>query len=107
FGFVTLAIGHLNILSSAFAAILIGLGIDFGIHFVARYLQLRRTVGDSASALEQAAVSVGPGIITGGVTTAVAFGTTALTDFVGVAELGVVAAGGLVLCLAGAFIVLP
>lgn len=107
FGFITFAIGHLNILSSAFAVILIGLGIDFGIHYVARYLQLRLTMGDSASALEETATSVGPGIITGGVTTAVAFGTTAMTDFVGVAELGIVAAGGLLLCIAGALLLLP
>ena len=41
FGFVTLAVGHLNILSAAFSAVLIGLGIDFAIHYVASYLNLR------------------------------------------------------------------
>ena len=44
FGYITLAIGHLNILSVSFSVILIGLGIDFGIHFVARYLQRRNSV---------------------------------------------------------------
>ncbi|MCA9163143.1 MAG: MMPL family transporter, partial [Planctomycetales bacterium] len=39
FAYVTLAVGHLNILSVSFGVILIGLGIDFGIHFVAGYLQ--------------------------------------------------------------------
>ncbi|MCP4506025.1 MAG: MMPL family transporter, partial [Fuerstiella sp.] len=34
FGLATLAVGHLNILSICFAAIMIGLGVDFGIHFV-------------------------------------------------------------------------
>jgi predicted exporter len=41
FGYITIAVGHLNILSVSFAVILIGLGIDFGIHFTARYLQYR------------------------------------------------------------------
>ena len=39
FGFVTLAVGHLNIFSAAFSAVLIGLGIDFAIHYVATYLE--------------------------------------------------------------------
>ena len=40
-GYTTLTVGHLNILSSAFGAVLIGLGINYGIYFIARYLQLR------------------------------------------------------------------
>jgi hopanoid biosynthesis associated RND transporter like protein HpnN len=107
FGYITLAVGHLNILSVAFGVILIGLGIDFGIHYVARYMQLRRTIHDSETALIETASSVGPGIITGGVTTALAFFTAALTHFTGIAELGIVAAGGILLCLAGALMVLP
>ncbi len=106
-GYITLVVGHLNILSVAFGVILIGLGIDFGIHYVARYMQLRRTVGDSETALIETASSVGPGIVTGGVTTALAFFTAALTHFTGIAELGIVAGGGILLCLAGALLVLP
>ncbi|KKK57905.1 hypothetical protein LCGC14_3049780, partial [marine sediment metagenome] len=72
FGYITMAIGHLNILSIAFAVILIGLGIDFGIHYVARYLQLRKTIHRSDDALAETALSVGPGIVTGAITTAIA-----------------------------------
>jgi hypothetical protein len=107
FGYITLAVGHLNILSVAFGVILIGLGIDFGIHYVARYLQIRRTIPKSAPALIATARSIGPGIITGAVTTALAFFTAALTRFTGVAELGIVAGGGILLCLLTALLVLP
>ena len=41
FGYVTLAVGHLNILSVSFTATLIGIGIDYGVYYSARYLQLR------------------------------------------------------------------
>ena len=41
-GCVALTVGHVNILSIAFGSILLGLGIDYGIYYVARYLQLRR-----------------------------------------------------------------
>ena len=107
FGFVTVGVGHLNILSISFAAILIGLGIDFGIHYIARYLHLRSQDESPAVALEQTAAGIGPGVITGAVTTACAFFTAGLTDFTGVAELGIIAGGGILICLLAALVVLP
>jgi predicted RND superfamily exporter protein len=104
FGYVTLMIGHLNILSVSFGVILIGLGIDFGVHYVARYLQLRNTVHDTREALVQTASSVGPGVVTGGLSTALAFCTADLTRFTGIDELGVIAGGGIILCIFGAII---
>ena len=44
-GCVALTVGHVNILSIAFGSILFGLGIDYGIYYVARYLQLRENTG--------------------------------------------------------------
>jgi predicted RND superfamily exporter protein len=107
FGYITLVIGHLNILSIAFGAVVIGLGIDFGIHYVARYLQLRNTTVSIKNALVQTAIGVGPGMITGAVTTAVAFFVAGFTEFTGVAELGVIAGGGILLCCVAAMTVLP
>ena len=107
FGYITIGIGHLNILSIAFGVILIGLGIDFGVHYVARYVQLRHEHELCETALVDTARSVGPGIITGAATTAIAFFMAGFTDFTGVAELGVIAGGGIVLCCIGAIVVLP
>lgn len=107
FGFVTLAVGHLNILSAAFSAVLIGLGIDFAIHYVACYLKLRQEGLHDARALLRTAADVGPGVVTGGVTTAAAFFMAAMTDFIGVRELGLVAGGGILLCVVTTVIVLP
>ena len=107
FGYVTLAVGHLNILSISFSVILIGLGIDFGIHYVARFAELRTHGSSTDEALPRTAAGVGPGIITGGVTTALAFFTAGLTQFTGVAELGLIAGGGILLTVVAALIVLP
>ncbi len=107
FGFVTLVVGHLNILSVSFGVILIGLGIDFGIHYVARYQFLHQTISDPAEALVETARSVGPGILTGGLTTSLAFLTAALTEFTGVAELGIIAGGGIAICLFAMLFILP
>ncbi|MBI1247041.1 MMPL family transporter [bacterium] len=105
-GFTTLVVGHLNILSVSFGVILIGLGIDFGVHYVARYLKEAEDKRTD-QALVQTARDIGPGIVTGGLTTAAAFFTASLTRFTGVAELGIIAGGGLLLCLVAAMTVLP
>jgi hopanoid biosynthesis associated RND transporter like protein HpnN len=107
FAFVTLTIGHLNILSSAFAIVLIGLGIDFGIHYVARYLKMRAAGVDTYLSLVRTAADVGPGVVTSGVTTAAAFFMAAVTQFIGVRELGIIAGGGILLCVLSAIVLLP
>lgn len=107
FGYVTLAVGHLNILSVSFAVALIGIGIDFGVHYVARYLQLRGTIRSSRDALLMTSSSISPAITTGAVTTAVSFFAAGMTDFIGIAELGIIAGGGILLCAAAQLFVLP
>ena len=106
-GWTTLAIGHLNILSISFAAILIGLGIDYAIHYLARYLEHRHQQKALRPALKLTSIEVGTAIATSAVTTAAAFLSAKLTNFLGVAELGVIAAGGILLCAIATFSLLP
>jgi hypothetical protein len=107
FGFTTAAIGHLNILSVSFAAMLVGIGIDFPIVFLERYIDQRRSGNPLRPALLQTATSVGPAIVTASATTAAAFFVAVFTDFSGVAELGIIAGGGILLCLLASFLALP
>jgi uncharacterized protein len=107
FGWATASVGHLNILSVTFTVTMIGVGIDYGTYYVGRYLECRRRgLGCEAAILETSGV-VGPGILTGAVTTSVAFFSAALTSFVGVAELGLIAGGGILMCCAAELLVLP
>ncbi len=107
FGYTTLAVGHLNILSISFAVILIGLGIDFAIHYLARYLEVRHSGESLQPALLRTSGSVGTGIVAAAITTSLAFYCAMFTNFVGVAELGIIAGGGILLCALAAFTVLP
>lgn len=107
YGFTTLFVGHLNILSVAFASIVIGLGNDFAIHVLSRYLDLRHHGRDIGKALCETAASIGPGIMTGAVTTALGFFCASFTSFLGVAELGIIAGGGILLCTLATFTTLP
>ncbi|MFM8634944.1 MAG: MMPL family transporter [Planctomycetia bacterium] len=107
FAWATASVGHLNILSVTFTVTMIGVGIDYGTYYVARYLQGRRRGLDCEAALLETSASVGSSILTGAITTAVAFFSASLTSFVGVAELGTIASGGILLCAAAELLVLP
>nr|WP_246484232.1 MMPL family transporter [Marivibrio halodurans] len=106
-GFAALAVGSLNLLSAVFAVLFIGLGIDFAIHFALRFREeaafgdgavraLSRTGGACLSALGLCAV-----------TSAVGFLAFLPTDFRGLAELGLISAGGIVLAFLASFTVMP
>jgi len=105
-GYTTLAVGHLNILSMSFATILIGVG-DYGTHYVAAYLEQRHHGLPLIPALAKTSRVVGTGIVTAAVTTALSFFAAAFTTFLGVAELGIIAGGGILLCAVATFAVLP
>lgn len=105
-GWLTLTVGHLNILSATFAVMLIGLG-DYGVLWVTHYEQRRRLGDDPTAAARHTASHVGPSIVTASMTTALAFFATMLADFRAVAELGWIAGWGVLFCAAGCFTVLP
>jgi len=106
-GYTTLTVGHLNILSVVFTTILIGLGIDFGIHILERYREERSAGRPLGGALQQTVRGTGKGNFSGAVTTAIAFGAMTLTDFIGIAELGWIAAGGILFCFLAMVFLLP
>ncbi|MDY7107219.1 MAG: MMPL family transporter [Planctomycetota bacterium] len=99
FGWLTLAVGHLQLLSVVFSVILLGLGVDFAVHLVARLELVQDEHQHLHSAISRVFRGIGPGMLTGAVTTAAAFGATALTQFKGMAEMGLIASGGIILCL--------
>ena len=107
FGFATVAVGHLNILSMVFAIMLIGLGIEYGIQVVLRYQEELRSGASGMAAIETGLSANIRSIIMAAATVALAFATFAFTDFKGIAELGIIAAGGVVICVIATFTVLP
>jgi hopanoid biosynthesis associated RND transporter like protein HpnN len=106
-GFTSLTVGHLNILSVVFTTILIGLGIDFGIHILERYKEERKEGGDISTALQKTLQGTGQGNFSGAITTAIAFGAMVLTDFIGIVELGWIAGWGILFCMLAMVLLLP
>jgi len=98
FAWVVLAVGHLQVLSAVFGGVILGLGSATAIHLIARLELVHPDHEHMAEAIAQTFRGVGPGIVTAAVTTAAAFGAMACTSFTGVAEMGIIAAGGVLLC---------
>ena len=109
FGLTTLFIGHLNILSMIFAPLLLGLGIDYGIHWLARYEEALKT-GQGSSTRETIVSTmsqIGPAVLVAGLTAAMSFLPLALTNFRGLKELGIISAMGMVMTTVTTLAVLP
>jgi len=107
FGFTALAIGHLNLLSAVFTSILAGIGINFPIHLMARYDEARGAGRLTRESIELGVVNTGAGVVASACIMALAFLMPIFGDFRGIAELGIVSAAGLSLCLLSAMLVFP
>lgn len=99
-GATTIFFGELNPVTSGMFAVMLGLGIDFSVHLIGRYHEcLRAADGDRVVAVRAALVQAGPGIVTGAITTALAFLSVATAEFTAYAELGIVVFLGLLIML--------
>ena len=107
FGFTTLAVGHLNLLSAVFTSILAGIGVNFPIHLMARYNEARREGAAVPHAIELAVANTGAGVVASAIIMALAFLMPMFTDFKGIAELGLISAAGLFMCMISAMLVFP
>jgi uncharacterized protein len=106
-GFAALAIGHLNMISIAFAVLYIGLGVDYAIHLCLRYAECMRGNSGRTEALIDSVKDVGPSIILCAITSAVAFYAFVPTSFSAVSELGIISGTSMFIALLVTLTVLP
>ncbi len=98
-GVMGLAHAELGAISIGFAAVLIGLGVDYGIHGVARFRQSWLAGAEVEDALVDTWRHTGPGIVTSALTTAVGFAILGLAHVQPLQELGQLVALGIVAIL--------
>ena len=97
--FATAAVGHLNVISIAFAVLYVGLGVDYAIHFLLRYRELLEDGLPLEKALQAAGGDTGHSLFLCAVTTAIGFYAFMPTAYRGVAELGLIAGTGMLVSL--------
>ncbi len=107
FGFAYLALNKLNAATSAFAALLIGLGIDFVIVLYSRYLEERDAGASHERALEAFGKHTATGVLLGAATTAMTFYAFLVSDFRGLSELGLLTGSGILILVVTVFMLLP
>ena len=106
-GLGLLAIGSFNIISVAFIALFVGLGVDFGIQFCVRYRAERHLVDDLHAALAHAGGGLGNALTLAAAATAAGFYSFVPTSYSGVAELGLISGSGMIVTFGLSITLLP
>lgn len=106
-GVVGLVLGSMNLMTVMFMVIILGLGIDFSIHIASRFYEELNLGQDVEQALRLAVSETGAGVITGAVTSAIAFLTLMCAQNRGIYEFGFCAGMGVIVTLISVFWLLP
>ncbi len=107
YGLAYLTLDSLNLMTSTLGLVIFGLGIDFGIHFYARYAEERALGRGISDAAETTFASTGQAITAGALTTAGALFILMAADFRGFSEFGFMAGTGILFALVSMVLVLP
>ncbi len=107
FGFAGISVGTLNAATSGFAALLVGLGIDFVIVSYGRYVEERGRGVRLSTALRNMCGSSGRAVVTGGITTAATFYAFMVTEFDGLRQMGFLIGTGIFFCMGTVLVLLP
>ncbi|HUJ79948.1 MAG TPA: MMPL family transporter [Nitrospiria bacterium] len=98
-GLAAATVGTLNLLSGVFTLVIVGVGINWGMHLLARYQEERERGLPAEEALSVAMTTAAVGNLTCAATSSAAFFCALFTDFKALAELGFIAGSGILLSL--------
>jgi uncharacterized protein len=94
-GWATISVGELNLISVAFAVMFLGLAVDFGIQFCMRLREQRFQLNDAGVAMKSSVEITAAPLLMAGLATALGFFAFLPTNYKGVADLGIIAGGGI------------
>jgi hopanoid biosynthesis associated RND transporter like protein HpnN len=104
--FAMATVGQFNTISIIFLVMFIGLGVDFAVHLCLRF-QEARSAGSKTSALLDTAEDLGPAIILCGITSAIGFLAFVPTNYIGLAEMGIISGGGMIIAVVISLTLIP
>jgi len=105
-GLTELVLGRLNLMTSLISTVLMGMGIDAGIHFYTR-AKIDRRKHDDGEAIRRAFHSVIIPLLVASGTTVGAFLVMSTSEFPAFREFGMISAWGVALCMLAMCTVLP
>ena len=108
FGLTRFTIGYLNTATGFLISIIAGNGINYGIVYMARYLEARRDEdADVAEAIAIAHRDTWVATLSAAATSMFAYGSLILTDFRGFKHFGVIGGSGMILCWIATYVFTP
>ena len=100
-------VGSLNTFTSYVNAVLIGLGVEFGVHLYARFREMREAGHDVEDAVIRAWDECGGACTSASLTSSAGFAALLAAHFAGFRQLGWLLSLGLVLCLVAEITLMP
>lgn len=107
FGITYFVLGTLNTMTSVLFVILFGMGIDYGIHYYARYIEFRAAGKPIVDSLFETYDNTGSAIMVSGLTTAFSLFILIIAQFRGFSEFGFIAGSGIILALFCMLFIIP
>lgn len=97
----------LNLVTSFLPPLILGLGIDYGINFIAHFLQERRAGRRFEAAIKSAIEHKGSALITASLATSLVLFGLMIANSPGLYEMGIIAGVGVLIALAATLLILP
>jgi len=108
-GWAAISVGEINLISIAFIFMFVGIAVDFAMQYCLHYRaeRLKRGSADDPQALDAAAGAMAEPLFLSAATVALGFFCFLPTAYRGVAELGVIAGGGIIIAFVLNFTLMP
>ena len=107
FGFTRITLGELNTITAILGGILMGFGIDFGIHFIYRFRDEYSHRGDIYESLRQTILHTGLSSLISAATSSVSLFVLVLAAFKGFSHFGLIAGAGMLIIAIMMYTFLP
>ena len=104
FGILGIVRPQLTMLSIAIVALLLGLGVDYSIHLMNRFLEER---GDHIKKARRSIATTGKAVLLSTITTAIGFGSLMISSMAPLRDFGFGCSLGIVLCFFSTLIMVP
>lgn len=106
-GFAAATVQDLNMITSSFGALLVGLGIDYGIHIAIRYDAIAKSGESSEDAMAETFGAIVLPVAIGALTTAIAFYSLCFSRTSAFRQFGLIAGTGILTTLLASTTILP
>lgn len=107
FGLTYFTIGYFNTATGFLTTIIAGNSINYGIMYMARYIEARRDEGKDIESAILAGHTTWLPTLSSSATAMVAYGALILTDFRGFKHFGIIGGYGMIICWAATYLFLP